>query len=88
MPRIEQWAEIDVRGENSLIGYVYDDERVDEATGKFSNGHRIITSQLVSLDAEGKTAQTRNTLYQLGEPLQVTEKLTESNYDQFLPRMS
>jgi len=85
MPRLEQWAEINVNGENSLIGYVYDDARV-QPDGKFSNGHRLITSQLKNLDLANKTAQTRNTTYQLGEALQTSEPLDLSNYEKFLPR--
>jgi len=85
MPRLEQWAEIDVNGENSLIGYVYDDERV-QPNGKFSNGHRLITSKIQHLDVVNKTAQTRNTLYQLGEALQTKEKLDMGNYEKFIPR--
>jgi hypothetical protein len=82
MPWLEQWAEIDVNGENSLIGYVYDDERI-QPNGKFANGHRLITSKIQHLDLVNKTAQTRNTLYYLGDALQIEEKFDMGNCENF-----
>lgn len=86
MPTLEQWAEIDVHGEPSLVGYVYGDPRNNEPDGAFANGHRLITSKISILDLENKTAQTRNTLYQLGEKLEASEVVTLENLQTFLPK--
>lgn len=85
MSRVEQWATIKLESGVCLTGYVYDDARANGRFGAFVDGHRIITTPIVSLDKENKTAQTANTLYHLGEPLDAPEELTPSNYDKYLP---
>jgi hypothetical protein len=86
VPTLEQWAEIDVNGEQSLVGYVYSDPRNNEPEGAFADGHRLVTSKISVLDLKAKTAQTRNTLYQLGEKLETSEIVTLENFQTLLPR--
>jgi hypothetical protein len=88
MPRLENWSLIDVNGEESLAGYVYDDERKQPNSRQYADGHRLITSKVMSLDRAAGTAQTRNTLYSLGEELVTEEPLTLGNLDTLLPRIS
>ena len=87
MPRLESWFEIEVNGEQSLAGYVYDDERVTPQ-GEYSNGHRLVTSKIQTIDRDKKTAQTRNTLYQLGEELPTSNPVSFKDLDEVLPRIA
>lgn len=48
-----------------LQGCIYNDEKK-----RFDDGTPVSTSSLQKLDIENKVAQTRNTTYQLGEPLE------------------
>lgn len=88
MPRLEMWTTIDINGELSLAGYVYDDERKIPESSQYADGHRLVTSKVLKLDREAKTAQTRNTLYSLGEELKADEVLTAENFDLLMPRIA
>ena len=80
MPRLEDWAispdwtnpycAPECR-ETIMGGKIYNDDR-------FEDGKQIATSKFVGLDLEKMQAQTRNTLYDLGEPnKEWMEKLKE-----------
>ena len=56
--RLEDWT---LLGSGSLHGKVYGNPR-------FEDGEYILTSQVQTLDLEGKKARTVNTEYELGEP--------------------
>lgn len=80
MPRLENWSRlfVDYDGEGSclLTGDVYDDGDLQ----RFHDGTRIVTSRVKAggIDAERKAAQTKNTLYKLGEPsLEEKARITE-----------
>lgn len=82
MPRLEQWSVIadqwcggfipPTTERKFLNGQIFNDEvrsdRKDLPNRKFSDGDHVFTSQVKTLDLANKTAQTLNTLYQLGEP--------------------
>lgn len=57
MPRLENWSVIGKR----LIGHVFDDAR-------FSDGDLVYTTEIISINLEQYSAQTKNTLYNLGKP--------------------
>jgi len=71
MPRLENWRYLSYSfgyqtldsQECFLSGAVYDDE-----LNRFTDGDRIRTSTVQTLDIENMVAQTRNTQYILGEP--------------------
>lgn len=52
-------------GEIVLFGKAVDDPRFDAVTGEFSDGHRVLTSQLINV--EGHNYETENTVYTLKE---------------------
>lgn len=61
MPRLENWS-AQKFGETLLVwGEIFDDEK-----GRFPDGYKIRTSQV--LDLSPGWATTMNTLYELGEP--------------------
>lgn len=69
MPLLNNWAIVDDGNpytapeakEKYLSGNIYRDKRFPEGAG-------IRTSAIVELDIKNKRAQTRNTLYRLGNP--------------------
>lgn len=58
--RIENWT---IFG-STVMGHIY-----DEPFPRFSNSNWIQTSSVVKLDEEGKTLETQNSTYSLGEKL-------------------
>ncbi len=69
MPRIEQWSLEFHHGKTEsyyrLVGRAYNHPNYPV----IFNGEYIYTSKLISIDFKEKTAQTQNTLYELGEVL-------------------
>jgi hypothetical protein len=62
--KIENWKIREkVTGGYGLIGYLYDDDRSPDGT-------IVITSKLKWINFDDKVAQTKNTLYKLGKPLE------------------
>lgn len=84
MPRLENWSVITRTvnpfqapelGFAALHGNVYDNPNFDD-------GDEVDTSVIKSIDLDKKVAQTRNTLYELGEPdAKWLEWLKENGYD-------
>ncbi len=57
---LENWLEGVHYGANVLTGIV-------SGHPKIPNGKRILTSPIIKIDREAKTAETRNTFYTLGK---------------------
>ena len=68
MPRIENWVIEFHHGRSQsyhrLIGIAFNHPDYPNII----NGEPIYTSKLISIDFEKKQAQTKNTLYELGNP--------------------
>lgn len=62
--RLENWY---VGYDDCLYGNVYGHERLPD-------GEMVRTSRVVTFDAETKKAETKNTHYQLGEPMNLKKE--------------
>lgn len=51
-----------------LHGTLIGDSRLSPSDGQPLEGREVTTSSLTSIDLKARTAQTRNTFYNLGEP--------------------
>lgn len=79
MSRIENWAIVSTNpyqapevSSKKLSGKIYGDER-------FLDGSQIITSALVDVDIQNKTAKTQNTEYELGAVSEEYENYCKNN---------
>lgn len=82
MPRLEQWSVRADQWTGGFVppdselkflhGVIMNDsfrpDRDDLLNNQFSDGDHVHTSRVASIDLANKKAQTRNTLYDLGEP--------------------
>lgn len=70
-PKLEHWAVISEEGEDMAavdFKYQLQGEIHGHPNPRFTDGQAITTSTLVALDVAGRTARTKNTVYDLGEP--------------------
>ena len=75
MAKLDDWRVLEFGGERFLSGVV-------SGHPKLPNDEPIITSRLLMLNPETKTAQTYNTQHELGEPKQEwLDWLREKNHD-------
>lgn len=100
LPRLENWFLITIGTDKCLAGYVYNDPRYHKESKEFSDGHRVITSPIQSLDKTDKLGKTENTSYLLGKELVLEKELVLSNlthksyacldeeFNKVLPRIS
>ena len=76
MPKLEKWSVMIFSGPYTppearvqrLHGTLGGDDRLSPSSGEPLEGKEVTTSRLVSIDLKARTAQTKNTLYELGTP--------------------
>jgi hypothetical protein len=76
MPLLEKWSlttdpDLYLAPEmhtKRLHGTLVGDSRLSPTDGKPLEGREVTTSSITALDLKNRTAQTRNTFYNLGEP--------------------
>jgi len=71
------FTDFDVSRSISLVGRAVNDYRADPTTGRFTDGHRIQTTQIKK--AKGRVVATENTVYILGEISEDYKQWCETN---------